>query len=271
MGKSDEYLYQFYSQKITPNIKGDVALLGFTNNNWFQGDLYDPQLGNWEINSEWKLKKKYDTIICLRCPYFSKYPEDFIARCYSYMNNGGHIFAEWGLGDHWRFKDFKVGWIKDNKQEYAYEEGLINIDFTVTAELGKEHSEVVNEAERHLQRNFKMPDAEEEIDISKIYRILNSSAGVVNVTNVSVKRQKPNYLWSTVWDDSFKNVLAYQKFEEAVGKFGYDDVEQAIKDEVPKIMDLDYINKYFDVRCDLLMVKWGDMPQLYILFSGVKK
>ena len=35
-------------------------------------------MGNWDINTDWELKKKYNTIICTRCAYFAKNPEDFI-------------------------------------------------------------------------------------------------------------------------------------------------------------------------------------------------
>ena len=118
MGRSDPYLKNFYFSNIKPN--GATALLGFSNNNWFSGDLYDIQLGNWDINSDWKLEKKYDTIICTRCAYFAKDPVKFIEKCYDYLNQDGKLYVDWGLGDHWRFKDFKVGWVKNNEHEYAY-------------------------------------------------------------------------------------------------------------------------------------------------------
>ena len=38
------------------------------------------------------------------------------------LNPGGEILVDWGLGDHWRFKDFKVGWVKNKEHEWAYEE-----------------------------------------------------------------------------------------------------------------------------------------------------
>jgi SAM-dependent methyltransferase len=119
MGRSDPHIFNFYNQNIKPI--GTTALLGFTNNRWFDGDLYDLQLGNWNINSEWELPKKYDTIICLRCAYFCKNPEDFIVRCYNSLNDGGKLYVDWGLGDHWRFKDYKIGWLKNGEHEYAYE------------------------------------------------------------------------------------------------------------------------------------------------------
>ena len=32
------------------------------------------------------------------------------------------MFVDWGLGDHWRFENYKVGWVKDGEHEYAYAE-----------------------------------------------------------------------------------------------------------------------------------------------------
>jgi len=119
MGVSDIIVIPFYKKKISP-IQFPVALLGFTNNNVFKGDLYDRNIGNWEINSEWKLPKLYNTIICTRCAYFAKDPKDFIARCYNSLQPNGILYVDWGLGDHWRFKNYKVGWVKDGEQEYAY-------------------------------------------------------------------------------------------------------------------------------------------------------
>jgi SAM-dependent methyltransferase len=121
MGRSDPWLRSFYGHNIQP--KGEVALLGFTKNDYFEGDLYDRQLLNWDINSDWLLPKKYDTIISLRCPYFAKDPESFIRRCHEHLNPGGTLYADWGLGDHWRkFKDYKIGWVKDGEREYSYGE-----------------------------------------------------------------------------------------------------------------------------------------------------
>ena len=199
MGRSDPHIFNFYNQNIKPS--GSTALLGFTNNKWFDGDLYDLQLGNWNINSEWELSKKYDTIICLRCAYFSKDPEDFIVRCYNSLNDGGKLYVDWGLGDHWRFKDYKIGWVKNKKQEYSYHED--------------------------------------------------------------------NYLWSTVWDDSFINNPEYNKFEQRVSKLNYTDVKKAIHKEVPSLCQIKSIKKYFNLSYNMLAL-WNDMPQLYILISGEK-
>ena len=61
----------------------------------------------------------------------------------------------------------------------------------------------------------------------------------------------------------------YLLYEERVKKFGYNNVEKAIKKEVPKILDLDYIEKYFKISYELLTI-WDDFPQLYIFIKGIK-
>jgi len=200
MGHSNSILFPFYRQYVKP--EGEVALLGFTNNDLLKGDLYDRQLNNWNINSDWKLDKKYDTIISLRCPYFAKKPEDFIERCYNNLNENGKLYVDWGLGDHWRFEKYKVGWVKDNEQEYAYGDN--------------------------------------------------------------------NYLWSTIWDDSFLEDEQFKLFSNRVKKFDYNDVKKAIYKETPQTLELKIIKKYFDLSYNMIAL-WEDRPQLYILISGVKR
>ena len=199
MGKSDSLLRPIYSAMFPK--KGDIALLGFTTNDWSRGDLYDLRYNNWDINSNWQLEKKYDSIISTRCPYFSKNPYDFIKRCHENLKTGGEIFLDWGLGDHWRFKNYKIGWLKDGEHEYAYDEN--------------------------------------------------------------------NYLWSTVWHDSFLEHPQFKLFEERVKKFGYDDVKQAIYGEVPFILDLEWIKKYFNISYSIITL-WEEKPQIYFFIKGEK-
>tara|TARA_R100001460_G_scaffold79028_2_gene120013 strand:+ start:408 stop:1073 length:666 start_codon:yes stop_codon:yes gene_type:complete len=123
MGRSDPYLNNFYKKNIHP--KGTTALLGFVQQGKFglHGDLYDYQLNNWEINSDWKLPKKYDTIVSLRCPYFAKNPEKFIENCFKNIKDDGLLFVDWGYGHHFGKSqgfDFKVGWVKNGVHEYEY-------------------------------------------------------------------------------------------------------------------------------------------------------
>ena len=220
MGRSDPYIFSFYKKHIKP--EGSVALLGWVDNSQYKGDLYDLQLKNWDINSDWSLGKKYDTIICTRTAYFAKDPELFISKCYSHLNEEGRLYVDWGLGDHWRFPDFKVGWVKNNEHEWAY--------------------------------------------------------------------QKGNFLWSSVWSDEFLENKAVQKFSQEIKTLGYRDIKKAIKEEVPEVLSLESIGKYFHVKYNILQMganrlerrKYIDVqdaqikelkpigPQLYILVSGKK-
>lgn len=121
MGNSDKVIIPFYKKTVLPN--GKTALLGFVNNNIFKGDLYDIALENWDINSDWKLNSRYDTIICTRCSYFCKDLSSFFDKCHSHLNIGGILYVDCGLGDHYRFKKFKVGWVKDGEHEWGHFEG----------------------------------------------------------------------------------------------------------------------------------------------------
>ena len=76
-----------------------------------------------------------------------------------------------------------------------------------------------------------------------------------------------NYLWSTVWDDSFLSDEQFKLFEEWVLKFGYRDVKTSIFNEVPSVLDLDFVKNYFNVKVSMLSV-WKDLPQLYIMILG---
>lgn len=131
MGKSDFYIFSDYLETLS-EIKTpvrSVCFLGFNGENELtrrikahKRDFYDLSLGNWEINSDWKLYQKYDLIISTRCPYFSKDPYQFISKCKENLNPRGHALIDWGLGDHWRFDTFKVGWTRGGETEWAYKD-----------------------------------------------------------------------------------------------------------------------------------------------------
>ena len=118
MGKSDPFLFRFYTDNIKP--RGEVAQLGSKDNRLFRGDLFDRDLDNWEINSDWELGSKYDTIICTRCAYFAKDLKDFFKRVYDHLEDGGIFYVDFGIGDHWRYDIYKIGWVKDGEHESAY-------------------------------------------------------------------------------------------------------------------------------------------------------
>ena len=116
MGKSNYYLNPIYEEQFP--INKPIALLGFENIPDFMKnkeyiDCYDLKLNNFELNSDWKLNKKYKSIICTRCLYFCKDPINLFKKCKEYLQKDGEIFVDFGLGHHWsKFTDFKVGWKK---------------------------------------------------------------------------------------------------------------------------------------------------------------
>ena len=124
MGRSDPIIFSKYVQVLEDVVslseisKMKACFLGFREPNTFTTHLnapistfYDLSLNNWNINdSDWKIEKSsFDIIVATRVAYFSKNPKDFFMKCHEILKPGGFIFVDWGLGDHWRFKDYKVG------------------------------------------------------------------------------------------------------------------------------------------------------------------
>lgn len=130
MGKSDPYLYNFYKSLTSKNNFESAAFFGQPDENFISNifksnkrKFYDLSLKNWDINSlPYDIDEKFDLILCTRCAYFCKQPEKMINSYIDMLNKGGVIIVDWGLGDHWRFDNYKVGWVKDSEHEYAYSE-----------------------------------------------------------------------------------------------------------------------------------------------------
>ena len=130
MGKSDPHVFNSYLNILPYKEYESVAFLGFTGENNFtravpgaRRDFYDLQLENWDINDEiWDVKDDYDLVICTRCPYFAKDPLAFLKKCLEMISPGGFVLADWGVGDHWRFENYKIGWVKDQEHEFAYDD-----------------------------------------------------------------------------------------------------------------------------------------------------
>ena len=204
MGRSDPYVFNFYRSILPDKVFDKVALLGNQQDSEFtssisckEKDFYDLQLNNWNINNDnWKIDKKYDLVISTRCPYFSKDPKKFIDNCLEILNPGGTLCLDWGMGDHWRFENFKIGWVKDGEHEFAYKDD--------------------------------------------------------------------NFLWSTIWHNSFLEHPEFIKFQNNVEKLGYNkhDIKNDIMKEVPSILDLEEI-KNLNPHVHLFSL-WEDKPQIYI-------
>ena len=129
MGKSDQFIFPIYLEALRGIEARSTAFLGFPNETDFTNKIpglhrhfYDKSLGNWEINSKkWNFVfDEYDLIVCTRCAYFSHDPNAFIEMCKQKLSHGGKALVDWGLGDHWRFKQYKIGWIRNDEHEFAY-------------------------------------------------------------------------------------------------------------------------------------------------------
>jgi SAM-dependent methyltransferase len=210
MGRSDPIVLKRYFSSIPDIFIESAAFLGFQSSNELtraikskNKDFYDIDeksgASYWNINDkDWKIdKEKYDLVVCTRCAYFAKDPERFILQCKEILKPGGFLLVDWGLGDHWRFENYKIGWVKDGEHEYAY--------------------------------------------------------------------SKENFLWSTIWHDTFSSNIDVENFTKNVSKFGYTDIKTAIEKEVPSILSLNHVAKSFDSITYSILNLWEDSPQLYII------
>ena len=61
-------------------------------------------------------------------------------------------------------------------------------------------------------------------------------------------------------------------FTSTFQKFGYDydNMREVIYKEVPSVLELNTIKKYFDISYNIITF-YSYLPQLYILVQGVKK
>lgn len=132
MGVSDAKLTPWYREKVK-NFRGKIALLGFTEvPSWVPKDqdyrCFDLQLGNFDINklSDFYDNNKenrfgYDAVICTRVSYFCKDLDLLESVIYLITKPSGKIFIDTGIGDHWRYPIYKVGWVdNDGEHEKAY-------------------------------------------------------------------------------------------------------------------------------------------------------
>lgn len=131
MGKSDSVIFPVYVDVLRSCVDvskvRSVAFLGFVNENELTSKItgdtrhfYDLALNNWNINADWHLAQKYDLIVCTRVAYFAKNPAAFVKKCSEHLTDNGFALVDWGLGDHWRFSAYKVGWVRNGEHEHAY-------------------------------------------------------------------------------------------------------------------------------------------------------
>lgn len=184
MGKSDAFIFQEYAAALSGLTYSSVAFLGFSSENQLTRSLpgstrhfYDRELGNWEINSSWKLLQKYDLIVCTRCAYFSKHPYDFVERCKSHLTDEGSALIDWGLGDHWRFNSYKVGWVRNGEHEFAYHPQ--NYLYSSFWNESLKHNDQVQKFWQAVKKKpefgYNEKDSIEEVILSEVPSIVNYS------------------------------------------------------------------------------------------------
>lgn len=199
MGKSDPHLIDFYMSFLEDDKQyNSVGFFGQKEENFISSRIsskerkfYDLALKNWNINKHpYNIKDKFDLIVCTRCAYFSNDPQRMIKSFIRMLNPNGSILIDWGLGDHWRFKNFKVGWVKGEEQEYAYE--VDNFLWSYIWHDSFEHHDQVKLFKKNIiSHNYK--GSLKEIVKKEIPEILH----VNNIDNVSIKA---NHLF--LWPDN---------------------------------------------------------------------
>ena len=122
MGRSDPLVFRWYAEKIKIPPGSRVLFLGQPAHNSFTAtfssrpEFRDITLGNWNIRDGVKVDERFDAIVCTRCAYFSDDPGKFLDDCKKAAKS---VYVDWGLGDHWRFSKYRVGWRDDHEHEYA--------------------------------------------------------------------------------------------------------------------------------------------------------
>ena len=126
MGKTDAHLFPHYKRLFQK--KGDVVAIagGTVRPPWLEDcpayELYDREIDGWSISNP-VLNTEYDNIICTRVAYFSDRPLHTIKTLAEHLKPGGQLLIDWGVGDHWRFRPYSVGWVRGQVHEWAYQEG----------------------------------------------------------------------------------------------------------------------------------------------------
>lgn len=206
MGKSDPFVFQWYSQNLPKIEPKNIAILGSTTESFVRNvypgaaiDLYDVQIKNWEINSDWRLKEDfYDLVVCTRCAYFSKDPDNFIKKSLRLLKDGGFLFVDWGLGDHWRFKNYKVGWLKDEEHEFAYFDQNFLWSAVWSHSLLK-HPQVQIFADRIKNYGYSDLEKAAKAEVPSLYQLDESKETLVGIDALALWEENPQLYILTIF------------------------------------------------------------------------
>lgn len=210
MGKSDTFIFPEYISTLSDLTYSSIAFLGFASENQLTRSLrgsirhfYDRELGNWEINSSWELIQKYDLIVCTRCAYFSKYPYDFIERCKSHLTDEGSALIDWGLGDHWRFNNYKVGWVRNGEHEFAYhpQNYLYSSFWNESLKNDDQVQRFWQAIKRKPEFGYNEKDSIEEVILSEVPSIVNYSTKKISTKCLWEEENPQLYIITLIKND----------------------------------------------------------------------
>lgn len=199
MGKTDPYIQKAYSDILKNKSFNKIAFFGFSQPDNFTNlfsanikDFYDIKNKNWNINVfPYEVKNKYDLIVCTRVAYFCKKPAMLIESFDKILENNGKILIDWGLGDHWRFKEFKIGWLKNNEHENAYQSDNF-LWSTIWHDLFLENSAFQLFSERVKSKGY--------VDVKKA--IFEEVPVVLDLNSIKNKYKKIDISLQTYWPDA---------------------------------------------------------------------
>lgn len=208
MGKSDFHVFDWYNRQLPAQVDS-VAFLGTAAHNPLtdsiqarQKDFYDLTLENWEINSNWNIPaEKYDLVVCTRCAYFAQDPIAFVKKGLAITKKGGYFFTDWGLGDHWRFPMFKVGWIRGGEHEQVQYDQHVSRLYSCYWDDSLERDGNVQAFRHHIQRfgydsNLTVGDIVRH-EVPSILR--PTSAGPARVSTLFLWPEAPQLYISTLY------------------------------------------------------------------------
>ncbi len=129
MGMTDKLIIPVY-KGMSKNIpdEGVVGMFGFTRTDkisklWKRKDYYDLRLSNWDINaSDWCIKRRYQTIVCLRTSGFAEDPARLLHQFHERLEDNGILMIDWSMGSgHYPRKTngTTFGWEFRGKRSYG--------------------------------------------------------------------------------------------------------------------------------------------------------
>ena len=205
MGKSNKLVFPWYIKNLPENAKR-IAILGSTEDSFVyqkypnaEIKLYDIQLCNWDINADvWNIEEcSFDLVVITRCAYFSKDPESLIEKSLKLLREMGILFVDWGMGDHWRFKNYKVGWVKDGEHEFAYHEDNF-LWSTVWSHDLLTHTQVQIFAERIKKYGYSCIESAINTEFPRVFNINNKDT-LIKVDALALWEENPQLYILTIF------------------------------------------------------------------------